>query len=83
MISWLRGVIPAVTTPSDSEGRIDEDRLRAEIEFQLGCVVSALCAAGSTGEGAGLTPEEIRRLNRIFVDQARGRAPVTPMPLRG
>ncbi len=76
MISWLRGVIPAVITPFDHEGRIDEKALRAEIEFHLSCGVNALCAGGSTGEGAGLSPEEVKRLNRIFVDQARGRVPV-------
>jgi 4-hydroxy-tetrahydrodipicolinate synthase len=76
MISWLRGVIPAVVTPFDSEGRIDDKKLRAEVEFHLSCGVSALCAGGSTGEGAGLSAEEVYQLNRIFVDEARGRAPV-------
>jgi len=76
MISWLRGVIPAVITPFDSGGRIDQEKLRAEIDFHIKCGVSALCAGGSTGEGAGLSPDEIHQLNRIFVDQARGRMPV-------
>ncbi|HUY14933.1 MAG TPA: dihydrodipicolinate synthase family protein [Terriglobia bacterium] len=76
MASWLRGVIPAVITPFDSVGGIDEKALRGEIEFHLSCGVSALCAGGSTGEGAGLNRDEIHRLNSIFVDQARGRAPV-------
>ena len=35
MISWLRGVIPAVITPFDEAGRIDEPKLRAEIEFHI------------------------------------------------
>ena len=76
MIPWLRGVIPAVITPFDSRGRVDEKALRAEIEFQLESGVAALCAGGTTGEGAGLSPEEVRDLDRIFVDQARKRVPV-------
>ena len=76
MNSWLSGVIPAVITPFNREGEIDEKALRAEIEFHLGCGVSALCAGGSTGEGAGLSREEVQRLNSIFMDQAEGRVPV-------
>lgn len=76
MNPWLRGVIPAVITPFDRQGRIDERSLRAEVEFHLGSGVSALCAGGTTGEGAGLNPQEVNELNRIFVDQVRGRVPV-------
>lgn len=76
MLPWLRGVIPAVITPFDRQGKIDEKALRAEIEFHLSSGVTALCAGGTTGEGAGLSPEEVSQLDRIFVDQARGRVPV-------
>jgi 4-hydroxy-tetrahydrodipicolinate synthase len=76
MVPWLRGVIPAVITPFDSDGRIDEKALRAEIEFHLASGVAALCAGGSTGEGAGLNRDEVKQLNAIFVDQTNGRAPV-------
>jgi 4-hydroxy-tetrahydrodipicolinate synthase len=76
MIPWLRGVIPAVITPFDSRGRIDEQALRAEIEFHVASGVTALCAGGTTGEGAGLSPDEVNELDRIFVDQARERVPV-------
>jgi 4-hydroxy-tetrahydrodipicolinate synthase len=76
MVPWLRGVIPAVITPFDSDGRIDEKALRTEIEFHLTSGVTALCAGGSTGEGAGLSRDEVKQLNTIFVDQVNGRAPV-------
>jgi len=76
MDSWLRGVIPAVITPFDVDGRIEEKALRAEIDFHLSCGVSAVCAGGSTGEGAGLSRAEVKRLNEIFVDQLRGRVPL-------
>ena len=76
MISWLRGVIPAVITPFDEAGRIDEPKLRAEIEFHIRAGVSALCAGGSTGEGAGMSPAEVKQLNHAFVGQAAERVPV-------
>ncbi|HEV2382959.1 MAG TPA: dihydrodipicolinate synthase family protein [Terriglobia bacterium] len=76
MISWLRGVIPAVITPFDEAGRIDETKLRAEIEFHIRAGVSALCAGGSTGEGAGMSPAEVKQLNHAFVGQAAERVPV-------
>ncbi|PYV24066.1 MAG: dihydrodipicolinate synthase family protein, partial [Acidobacteria bacterium] len=76
MVPWLRAVIPAVITPFDSAGKIDERALRAEIEHHLSCGVTALCAGGTTGEGAGLNRDEVKRLNTIFVDQAHGRVPV-------
>jgi 4-hydroxy-tetrahydrodipicolinate synthase len=76
MMTWLRGVIPAVVTPFDSQGKIDEKALRAEVEFHISNGVSALCAGGTTGEGAGLTPQEVNFLDRIFVEQAHERVPV-------
>lgn len=76
MASWLQGVIPAVITPFDANGRIDEKALRAELDFHLSCGVTAVCAGGTTGEGAGLSPAEVRQLNSIFAHQVRGRVPV-------
>ena len=76
MISWLRGVIPAVITPFNADGNIDEKSLRAEIEYHLSCGATALCAGGSTGEGAGMSCDDVSRLNTIFVDQVKGRVPV-------
>jgi 4-hydroxy-tetrahydrodipicolinate synthase len=76
VIPWLRGVIPPVVTPFDVKGRVDEQAFRAEVEFQLGCGVPAICVAGSTGEGAGLTREEVKLLNHLAVDQVNGRVPV-------
>ncbi|HZO98865.1 MAG TPA: dihydrodipicolinate synthase family protein [Terriglobia bacterium] len=76
MVSWLRGVIPAVITPFDGQGRIDQAALREEIDYHLSCGVTALCAGGSTGEGAGLRRDEVKELNSIFVEHVKGRVPV-------
>jgi len=72
----LSGVIPAVVTPFDKAGQIDEKALRMELEYHLGCGVTGVCAGGSTGEGAGLSRDDVKRLNAIFVDEVRGRVPV-------
>ena len=76
MTEWLRGVIPAVITPFDAEGNIDEEKLKAEVEFQLGCGVSAVCAGGTTGEGAGMSPDDVSRLTGCVTAQVKGRVPV-------
>lgn len=76
MIEWLRGVIPAVITPFDAQGRIDEEKLKAEIEFHLSSGVSAVCAGGTTGEGAGMSPDDVSQLNRCFSEQVGGSVPV-------
>ncbi len=72
----LRGVIPAVITPFDEAGQIDEKALRTELDYHLSCGVTAVCAGGSTGEGAGLSQEDVKRLNAIFVDQVGNQVPV-------
>ena len=76
MIPWLREVIQAVITPFDREGNIDEISVRAKVEYHIASGVSALCAGGATGEGAGLPRDEVKHLNEIFVDQTKGRVPV-------
>jgi 4-hydroxy-tetrahydrodipicolinate synthase len=76
MIDWLRGVIPAVITPFDGQGNIDEQKLKAEIEYQLSCGVSAVCAGGTTGEGAGMSPDDVSRVIRCATEQIKGHVPV-------
>lgn len=72
----LRGVIPAITTPFDAAGEIDESKFRKQIDFMLKKGVHGICYAGSTGEGHTLEIDEFRRLSEITVDQVSGRVPV-------
>jgi len=76
MLTWLKGIIPPLVTPYDEQGRIDTQALRDEIEFLIGCGASGLCVGGSTGEGAGLKPEELFELCSVCVEQSRDRVPV-------
>ncbi|HYY58697.1 MAG TPA: 4-hydroxy-tetrahydrodipicolinate synthase [Pyrinomonadaceae bacterium] len=73
-LDWLRGCATALVTPFTSGGAIDEERLRALIEYQLAGGVKVLVPCGTTGESATMTEEEDRRVIRITVEAARGRA---------
>ncbi len=70
------GSIPALVTPFDNDGGIDEAAFRDLVEWQIGAGSSALVACGTTGEAATLSAEEHFRVVRICVDHAKGRVPV-------
>lgn len=75
-VSKLKGVIPALTTPFDSAGEINETQFRKQIDFMLRKGVHGICCGGSTGEGHTLDIDEFRRLMQITVEQVAGRVPV-------
>jgi 4-hydroxy-tetrahydrodipicolinate synthase len=69
------GSIPAVVTPF-SGNCVDEDSLRALIEWQIDEGSNGLVPCGTTGEAATLSTDEHRRVIEIAVEVARGRVPV-------
>lgn len=73
-IDWLRGCATALVTPFTASGAIDEERLRALIEHQLAGGVRLLVPCGTTGESATMTEEEDRRVIKLTIEAARGRA---------
>lgn len=75
-IEWLRGAATALVTPFTSDGAIDEERLRALIEYQLAGGIRLLVPCGTTGESATMTEAEDQRVIKLTVDAARGRARV-------
>ena len=75
-IDWLRGCATAMVTPFKSDGAIDEERLRALIEYQLAGGVKLLVPCGTTGESVTMTEEEDARVIELTVEAARGRARV-------
>jgi 4-hydroxy-tetrahydrodipicolinate synthase len=75
-LEWLRGCATALVTPFTSKGAIDEEALRQLIELQIAGNVRLLVPCGTTGESATMTEEEDRRVIRITVEAARGRARV-------
>ena len=72
----LRGVIPAVLTPYDSNHQIDEQTLRHYIDFLIENRVHGLFIAGTNGEGPVLKMNEKKDLIRIAVEQTARRIPV-------
>ena len=69
------GSIPALVTPFSGDC-VDEDSLRAHVEWQIAEGSNALVPCGTTGEVATLTSDEHRRVIEITVEAARRRVPV-------
>lgn len=74
--AMFSGSIPALVTPFDSAGTVDEAAYRRLIDWQIAEGSSALVACGTTGEAATLSAAEHFETVRICVDQAAGRVPV-------
>jgi 4-hydroxy-tetrahydrodipicolinate synthase len=72
----LRGIVPALITPLDADGHVDEESVEALVEFQVGAGVHGLLVLGSTGEGPLLSVDDKLQLVRRTVEAARGRLPV-------
>ncbi len=74
-MSIFQGSMVAIITPF-KEGKIDEERLRKLIEFQISNGTSAIVPCGTTGESATLSHEEHDRMVKITVDCVSGRVPI-------
>src|ERR1043166_3744939 len=74
--SKLAGVIAFPITPFKDDLSLDNDGLRGNLERLLTHPVSAIVAAGGTGEMYSLTPLEHLEVIRVSAEVARGRAPV-------
>jgi 4-hydroxy-tetrahydrodipicolinate synthase len=72
----FRGIIPPMVTPFDADEAIDARALQEEAEYLIDVGCTGLTVTGSTGEGAGLSPEETYQVARAVVERARGRVPV-------
>jgi 4-hydroxy-tetrahydrodipicolinate synthase len=72
---WLRGIFPALVTPFQGEGEVDEDTLRALVRRLLPHV-DGMVPVGTTGEFVYLTEAEKRRVIDVVVDEVGGRIPV-------
>lgn len=72
----LRGCGTALVTPFRESGEVDEEALRALVDWQIEEGVHFLVPIGSTGEAATLTVQEQVRVVEITAEQADGRVPV-------
>ncbi len=73
--TWLRGSMVALVTPF-RQGRVDERRLRALVDWHVKSGTSALVPCGTTGESATLSHDEHEQVIELVIQAARGRIPV-------
>ena len=73
---FIKGIIVPILTPLDAEERIDEARLRRQVDYVIAGGVSGILAFGSNGEFYMVEEDDLERGLRIMVDQAAGRVPV-------
>jgi dihydrodipicolinate synthase/N-acetylneuraminate lyase len=72
----FRGVFVIVVTPFDEKGRLDEESLRAVVDFCIEAGVHGLVTPANASEWYALSDAERRRVTRIVVEQADKRLPV-------
>lgn len=69
------GSLPALVTPFKA-GKVDEEALRALVEWQIESGSTGLVPVGTTGESPTLSHAEHKRVVEIVLEQAQGRVPV-------
>src|SRR5688572_574358 len=69
------GAITAMVTPFRN-GKLDEARLREQVDYQIDGGVDGLVPVGTTGESPTLDMDEHTRVFELTVKFARGRVPV-------
>lgn len=72
----LKGVIGFPVTPFNDDHSLDLDGHRKNIRYMLAQPMCALVAAGGTGELYSLTPEEVRQVVEVTIEEVAGRMPV-------
>jgi dihydrodipicolinate synthase/N-acetylneuraminate lyase len=75
-IDELTGVLPALISPLDSGGSVDEAAVARLVDHMIDGGVAGLLALGSTGEGASLDEKARRTMLSSTVAAAAGRVPV-------
>ncbi|WP_165367495.1 dihydrodipicolinate synthase family protein [Phytoactinopolyspora endophytica] len=72
----VRGLVPILATPFQSDGALDVAGLRRLVEFQLSAPVDAVATFGMASEGFALTATERRLILREVSDVVAGAVPV-------
>src|SRR5436309_14336557 len=73
----LDGVIPAVWTPTDAEGRLLTDALRRNIEAMVAAGADALLVLGSTGEFIHISTEQCKEVLDAALKLSAGKPVLT------
>lgn len=69
------GAFTALVTPF-MDGKVDENRLRKQIDFQINEGINGIVIAGTTGETPTLEIDEHQRFIELAMKFSRGRVPV-------
>ncbi len=72
----MKGIIPALVTPSDEQGGLALETIPPLIEFLLKRRIGGFFVGGSTGEGFFLNLEERKLLAEAVTRETAGRVPV-------
>ena len=73
---FIKGVIVPIITTIDEDEKIDEAKMRAQVDYVIDGGLQGILAFGSNGEFYQIEEDEMERGFRIIVDQAAGRVPV-------
>lgn len=73
---FMKGVVVPILTPVDEEERIDEKKLRRQVDYVIEGGVSGILAFGSNGEFYSIEEDEMERGLKMMIDQAAGRIPI-------
>ena len=71
----FKGSIVAIVTPFNN-GRVDYEKLRELVEFQIAGGTDAIVPCGTTGEASTLDYDEHMEVIRTVIDQVKKRVPV-------
>ena len=73
---FIKGVVVPIITVIDEDEKIDEKRMRDQVDYVIEGGLQGILAFGSNGEFYQIEEDEMKRGLRIMVDQAAGRVPV-------
>ncbi len=72
----LKGSIVALVTPFDREGKIDQEKLKFLINWQIKNKTDAILVCGTTGESATLSYSEHKKVVELAVKEIDKRVPL-------
>jgi len=76
--SQLRGILPAIPTPVNSDDTIHKTAARTLVDWLLARRINGIVPLGGTGEYGALPREERIHMCRLTVEAVQGRVPVIP-----
>ena len=69
----LSGILAAVVTPFEPDGRVDIAGIERQVDYILGGGAHGIVSTGSTGEFTALSRDEQKAVNAAYVAAAKGR----------